>query len=293
MPATEAPISHVSDTAFLISYYRALESARPDALFRDPFADRLTGKKGRAIGRAMNRDMTAWSVALRTVIIDDFIREAVAAGADTILNLGAGLDARPYRLDLPDDLLWIEADYPDVIAYKTSILANDVPKCRLEHVPIDLSGDQGRREFLNGLHVRSRNMLVLTEGVIPYLDNEQAGMLADDLRTLATFIRLDWVVEYLPSKVYLNRRTATGARQMRNAPFKFRPNDWFAFFASHGWKEREIRYLGIEGIRLGRRAPLPRKTRIKIKIAGLFRRKSDRSKLNRLLGYALLQPIPE
>ena len=37
----------------------------------------------------------AWSVVIRTVIIDDYIRQAIAAGVDTILNLSAGLDTGP------------------------------------------------------------------------------------------------------------------------------------------------------------------------------------------------------
>jgi hypothetical protein len=30
------------------------------------------------------------------------------------------------------------------------------------------------------------------------------------------------------------------------------PDDWFAFFAAHGWRAREVRYLPEEGARLGR-----------------------------------------
>jgi O-methyltransferase involved in polyketide biosynthesis len=58
------------------------------------------------------RFLTAWAVVVRTCIIDDYIRTAVEGGVDTILNLGCGLDTRPYRMDLPKSLLWIEADYP-------------------------------------------------------------------------------------------------------------------------------------------------------------------------------------
>lgn len=79
---------------------------------------------------------------------------------------------------------------------------------------------------------------------------------------------------------------------MKNAPFKFRPDDWFAFFAGHGWKDRTIRYLGSEGIKVGRRAPLRWKTRMMIRIARLFRRKRDTSQLDRLFGYAMLEPVP-
>lgn len=240
----------------------------------------------------MNREMTAWMVSLRTVVIDGFIKETIESGADAILNLGAGLDARPYRLDLPKDLLWIEADYPDVISYKEDVLAGDTPRGRLERVSLDLANDEARRSLLSTVQSRSRNLLVLTEGVIPYLENKQAGMLADDLHGLAATITVSWIVECFPKRVHYYRRRAGMARQMKNAPFKFRPDDWFAFFAGHGWKDRTIRYLGTEGIRLGRRAPLSWKSRMMIRIARLFRRKRGGSQLDRLLGYAMLDPVP-
>src|SRR6185369_17641435 len=42
-------VSNVSDTARWVATYRAQETARPDALFKDPFAERLAGERGRAI----------------------------------------------------------------------------------------------------------------------------------------------------------------------------------------------------------------------------------------------------
>ena len=94
----ESPIEHVSDTALWVAACRALESERPDALFRDPLAARLAGERGREIARSMpNQAATSWSVVVRTCVIDDFLREAIASGVDTILNLGAGLDTRPYQ----------------------------------------------------------------------------------------------------------------------------------------------------------------------------------------------------
>jgi Leucine carboxyl methyltransferase len=55
----------------------------------------LAGDRGRLIAETMPQPaMTTWAVVIRTCIIDDFIREAIAKVADTILNLGAGLDTR-------------------------------------------------------------------------------------------------------------------------------------------------------------------------------------------------------
>lgn len=127
----DSPIANVSDTAFWIAHHRALETARPDALFRDPLASLLAGDRGKEIAAAMPMSaMTGWVVTIRTVIIDDYINSAIAQGIDTILNLGAGLDTRPYRMDLPQSLLWIEADYPQMIDFKSERLANEQPRCR-------------------------------------------------------------------------------------------------------------------------------------------------------------------
>lgn len=41
-----SPVTGVSDTARWVAVYRAWESARPDALFHDPFAQRLAGDRG-------------------------------------------------------------------------------------------------------------------------------------------------------------------------------------------------------------------------------------------------------
>jgi len=38
-----------------------------------------------------------------------------------VVNLAAGLDARPYRMSLPASLQWIEVDLPEILAYKEKI----------------------------------------------------------------------------------------------------------------------------------------------------------------------------
>ena len=54
-------------------------------------------------------------------------------------NLAAGLDARPYRMDLPPSMQWMEIDFPEIISYKQEILSADQPRCHLERVALDLS----------------------------------------------------------------------------------------------------------------------------------------------------------
>jgi O-methyltransferase involved in polyketide biosynthesis len=56
-------IENVSDTARWVAVYRAMETARPDALFHDPYAARLAGEKGEAIVDQMKRATTAWTTS--------------------------------------------------------------------------------------------------------------------------------------------------------------------------------------------------------------------------------------
>ena len=102
-------IENISDTARWVAYYRAMETERPDAIFRDPFASKLAGERGQNIvdsvpqGRAM-----AWAMIVRTAVFDEIILDRVRnGGCDTVLNLAAGLDTRAWRMNLPASLRWM------------------------------------------------------------------------------------------------------------------------------------------------------------------------------------------
>jgi len=283
-----SPISDVSDTAFWIAYHRKLESERGDALFHDPFAAKLAGERGRQISEAMpTSHVVAWTVALRTRIIDRFLEFAISAGVDTVLSLGAGLDARPYRMKLPASLRWIEADYPRILEYKENQLRTDNPCCHLERVKIDLADRAARRELFARANAQSKGILVLTEGVVPYLDNEQVASLADDL--FATSQARLWILDYFSVEAHKYRRRSRVNRAMQNAPFKFAPADWLAFFKGHGWRMKDIRYYIDEAERVGRPFPAPRHLRLLMAAARLWLSSERLQKMRNFAGYALLE----
>ena len=120
---------NVSDTALWVAEYRARETERPDAVFTDPYARRLSGERGRRIVENLpggKRQM--WALVSRTWVIDRFVAEQVRLGVDLVINLGAGLDTRPYRMDLPGTLKWVEVDLPQPLDYKEAILKSDTPR---------------------------------------------------------------------------------------------------------------------------------------------------------------------
>jgi methyltransferase (TIGR00027 family) len=206
-----------------------------------------------------------------------------------VLCLGAGLDARPYRMALPPELIWIEADYPHIIDYKEGILRDETSACRLERVKIDLADTSSRQALLDRIDASSRSVLVLTEGVIPYLDNDEAASLADALRAMR-HVRF-WIVDYLSARAVEFRRRRRVRAAMRKAPFKFAPGDWFEFFRGHGWQVKEMRYYPQEGARYSRRMPIPAVARLLLAISRRWMSAERLEDLSKFGGYALLEPL--
>jgi len=285
----ETLIKNVSDTAFLVAAFRAIETENPHGLFRDPLAWRLAGEHGKKMAEKAHGSLFGgWVIVIRTVIIDDFIMAALEQGVDTVLNLGAGLDTRPYRMQLPESLPWIEVDYPHVVELKESKLAGEKPRCKLERVKMDLADVGARRKLFAELNSKAKKVLVLTEGVVPYLSNEEAGGLADDLNSCANFRY--WITDYLSPAGVRFRQKKARVRQMQNAPLKFNPEDWFAFFAGHGWKSTKVRYLADEARHLKRPLPLPRTVRLWMKVKRLFTLPKNRVAFQKSAAYVLLEP---
>ena len=147
------PIENVSDTARWVAVYRAMESERPDAIFRDPFARRLAGTKGEEIVRGMKHGRaTAWAMIVRTSVFDEIIIAAVKEhGVDLVVNLAAGLDARPWRLPLPPSLHWVDVDLPAILKHKTDTLAGERTACDGAWHPqttmIEMTGNSPTKHF--------------------------------------------------------------------------------------------------------------------------------------------------
>jgi methyltransferase (TIGR00027 family) len=238
----EPLIRNISDTARWVAVYRAQETERADAIFRDPFARRLAGERGEQIARMMplGRD-SAWSMITRTYLIDEFIKAELQRGADMVVNLAAGLDTRPYRMQLPPSLHWVEVDLPEILDYKAEILRDEKPVCKLERIRLDLSDVTRRRELFAQLSQRAKRALIITEGLMIYLTAEANGALASDLAAPPTFH--SWIFDIASPGLLrmLRKRMATQLSQA--APFKFAPEEGPRFFTRFGWKPVEIQSL--------------------------------------------------
>ena len=245
-------IENVSDTARWVAMYRAQETERADAHFRDPHARRLAGERGEAILREVPRaKQSAWAMIVRTQVLDENILDLVrGSGVDLVINLAAGLDARPWRLDLPSTLRWVDVDLPDITEHKAMVLAGETPRCRYEAVALDLRDGERRRALFTQLCGESARALAIAEGLLIYLEPEDVGSLAQDLASAG--VRW-WLIDLAsPRFIRIMRKLWGKNLAFANAPFRFAPADGTAFFGRHGWSERRFFSLWDESKRLKR-----------------------------------------
>ena len=279
-------IEHVSDTARWVAVYRAMESERPDAHFRDPFARRLAGEQGEAIVRAMPRGrQMAWPMIVRTAVFDEIILDCVRSrGADLVLNLAAGLDARPWRLALPESLRWVDVDLPGMVEYKAEVMAGERPRCRYEAIAADLADPAQRDDALSRAAAGSERALVVTEGLLVYLEPDDVGALAAALAARPAFRW--WLTDLAsPRLMKMMQKWWSKGMDKGSARFRFAPAESSAFFAPHGWREAAWRPTIEDADRLRR---TPRGMWL-WKLLGKLQPKRKQEEMRRFAGNLLLE----
>ena len=187
----------VGTTATLVAVARALASREDDPLVTDLFAEPLV----RAVGIAPfiaaldgQDDISAGEgarllidvVAVRSRFFDDFLLEAGAAGLRQIVILASGLDARAYRLPWPAGTTVFEIDQPEVIAFKSRVLAEHgaSPTAELRTIGVDLRDDWAAAVGAHGFDAGAPTAWI-AEGLLIYLPPEAQDRLFDTITALS------------------------------------------------------------------------------------------------------------
>jgi methyltransferase (TIGR00027 family) len=282
-------VSHVSDTALWVAMYRAMETDRPDAIFRDPYARRLAGAKGETILATMPQARRqAWAMIVRTKVFDEIITRLVAeCGVDSVLNLAAGLDTRPFRLSLPPGLRWTDADFSDIVEYKRGQLAGETPSCIYESVAVDLADERARRALFDRVAARSKRTLVVSEGLLIYLMSDHVRSIGSDLAAYASFAY--WLFD-LAGPLLLKFMNRTWGRRLdpAQARFQFAPEEGPRFFEPLGWRTAEYHSNWDEARRLKREMPLKWIWNLMVMLSWPARRREFRT----MAGTVLVERIP-
>ncbi len=231
----EPIIRNITDTARWVAVYRADESERTDAIFHDPFARMLAGTHGENIVQAMEHGRkNSWSFVARTYLFDKLILNHIKNNFTLILNLASGLDARPFRLDLPKELCWIDVDLPEMNTYINEKMTAQKPRCNQERISIDLSNREERLVLFDNINQRNKKTLILAEGLVGYLKDDEVGALAFDLSHFKNFRH--WALDLMSPGILplINEEMGTLLEDART-PLIFGPSEGEDFFQLFGW----------------------------------------------------------
>jgi methyltransferase (TIGR00027 family) len=191
--------SSVGATATAVAASRAMASQNPDALLNDPWADPLVravgietfvrlidGETGQTDGPLLNRRAMREQIAVRTRFFDDFFVQATESGIRQAVILASGLDTRAYRLPWPAGTVVYEIDQPQVIAFKTTTLADlgAEPTAQRQTVAIDLREDWPAALLEAGFNPQQPTAWS-AEGLLVYLPPEAQDRLFDNVGALS------------------------------------------------------------------------------------------------------------
>jgi methyltransferase (TIGR00027 family) len=255
-PSGNFLIDHVSDTALWVAFYRGMETKRSDALFHDSWAEILAGEKGKRIALGLpSKNFTHWGLVVRTKAIDRFILEILTSQkVDMVLNLGAGLDTRPYRLLLPEKLKWVEVDLPDILAYKEILLKEAKPVCRVERISCDLLNKDDRNVLFTRLNEEAQKILIVSEGFLTYLTLDQGNSLLECFNKQSSFRY--WILDYLSGKSVKAFNKGLVKYIALNVQAQFSVENWIDYFIQRSWKPIDVVPTLDEAMRLRRAMPL-------------------------------------
>ena len=219
-------------TSLWVAAWRADESERPDALFHDPYARALAGPEGFELLQAA-RDIAlieAPFVPVRTIFFD---RRVV--GSSQVVLLGAGMDARAFRLQWPTGARVFEVDLPEVLSLKEQRLRGAAPACIRIPVPADLTGDWvialekgGFRPELPSVWLLEGLLLYFDESIVKLLLAQVDALSAAKSRLLADVI--GWTMLWAPPLQPLH----DFVREL-GAPWKFGTDEPEELLEPLGW----------------------------------------------------------
>ena len=233
-------IAHVSDTALMVAACRALETDSSDGFVCDPFAARLAGERGMAILRALPQpEMMRFGIGVRSRFMDELVLETLASEEiAAVLSLGCGLDTRPWRLDVPAELRWIEVDFAEMLDYKNGLMSAETPRCRREFISADANDPAQRRNIYAA--VGPAPALMITEGFLMYLPAATVEALAAEAPHASGIAH--WMSDIMTTAFMkaINIETPQSVRNMQ-APDSLNGDQILETVRRHGWRTAERR----------------------------------------------------
>ena len=188
-----------SGTSFLVSFARGLgvddqvvdpvaAELLPTWLGRLADAPRRLGHTGSLYRKAVRATTFGLidHMVLRTQAIDAHLASALEAGIDQIVILGAGLDARAWRVPALGGTTVFEVDHPATQRYKRTRIGRRMPRAELRYVAVDFEKERFATELVRTGFRPDQPSIWIWEGVAMYLPLRVIGETLAQLTSLST-----------------------------------------------------------------------------------------------------------
>ena len=172
-------------TALPIAASRAIAHSRPDNLINDPLARKFLQQGGHEHLLQYASANTEY-MTMRCLIGDDLVlQQYQRCGVRQVVSLGAGMDSRAFRLDIPEATIY-EVDKPDLFKFKEPLVDN-VPLTCAERKTV--TGTLGEINLAGSLQEAGfdpkQPTTWLMEGLLPYLTRPVVESVAQEIGRLS------------------------------------------------------------------------------------------------------------
>jgi O-methyltransferase involved in polyketide biosynthesis len=172
MSSTLPAFTPAQESLFLTLGGRALDSRLPRPFLGDTMAGQILTAVGYDLARfpslntkLLDAKSKVFDIAVRAKRLDEVVCRFIVEHPDAIvLDLGAGLDSRMFRVDPPPTVEWFDVDFPVVDALRRQLLPH---AANAHSVGADLTDD----DWLDDLPT-DRPAVIVADGLNAFLTEE-------------------------------------------------------------------------------------------------------------------------
>ncbi len=182
----------------------------------------------------------------RTRYIDDVLNDAIREGFETIVNLGAGVDTRAFRIPVMEKIKYYELDFPELQKVKRACIDKKIGKlpANVSLVPIDFNSQDIGEELKKAGYILSSKTLFIWEGVTQYIPREAVDNTLKYVAQAAAGSRI--VFTYVLKSFINGSHIPDGLNSLYKLTLKKKEPLWFCGFAPAEMRE----YLSKYSLRL-------------------------------------------
>ncbi|MBL7062480.1 MAG: class I SAM-dependent methyltransferase [Dehalococcoidia bacterium] len=237
-----------SSTAYGAAFLRAVENLLPEdkRLFEDHYSEKILPPVYKYFVIIM-RPPKMWNflmnmrekstpgvvggIICRTRYIDDVLNNAIKEGFGTVVNLGAGMDTRAFRIPGIENIQYFELDFPEVLKVRSSNVDKNIGKLppNVSFVPIDFNSQDLGEELKKAGYDLSSKTFFIWEGVTQYISKEAIDNTLKYVAQACTGSRI--VFTYVLNSFINGSHIPDGLNLLYKTMLKMRDPFWFCGFA--------------------------------------------------------------